>query len=127
MVLHRWSVIVGILPVMRAVVRAIGQLFGDPEGRGLVILVGGLVAGGSAFYRWVEDMTWIDSVYFTVITLTTVGYGDLAPATTAGKLFTMFYVLVGVGLLVAFVSEVARRTMDAHAERRSEQHGNRER
>lgn len=112
--------IIGIIPVVRSVARAVRQLLGDPEGRGLVVLVASLVAGGSAFYRLVEDMSWIDSVYFTVITLTTVGYGDLAPSTAAGKVFTMFYVLVGVGLLVTFVTEVARRTVDAHAERRSE-------
>lgn len=118
--LDRSSVILGILPVLRSVARAVRQLLGDPEGRGLVVLVASLVGGGSAFYRLVEDMSWIDSVYFTVITLTTVGYGDLAPSTTAGKLFTMFYVLVGVGLLVTFVSEVARRTLDAHAEQESD-------
>ena len=42
------------------------------------------------------------------MTLTTVGYGDLHPVTAAGKVFTMLYVFVGVGVLVAFVTRLAQ-------------------
>jgi Ion channel len=44
-----------------------------------------------------------------VITLTTIGYGDFAPETDAGKLFTAVYALVGVGILLAFVTTVATK------------------
>jgi hypothetical protein len=40
-------------------------------------------------------------VYFSVTTLATVGLGDLAPATDAGELFTVMYILTGVGILVS--------------------------
>ena len=46
---------------------------------------------------------------FSVITLATVGYGDFAPRTTLGKLFTVGYVLVGVGLLGSFLSFLPTR------------------
>lgn len=75
-----------------------------------------VIAIGTVFYRFVEDMSWIDSLYFSVITLTTVGYGDLAPTTTAGKVFTMVYVLVGIGIFVALVTEIAGQLMAAREE-----------
>lgn len=64
------------------------------------------MAFGTVFYRFVEDLAWLDSLYFSVITLTTVGYGDFSPATSTGKVFTMFYVLVGIGIFVALVTEI---------------------
>lgn len=54
-----------------------------------------------------KTQSFIDSFYFCVVTLTTVGYGDLVPGTTAGKLFTSLYVFVGFGLVGALVSGAA--------------------
>ena len=48
-------------------------------------------------------------LYFSVVTLTTVGYGDFAPQTDVGKLFAAVYVVVGVGILLAFVTTVAAK------------------
>lgn len=56
---------------------------------------------GVFFYRHVENWSWLDSLYFSVITLATVGYGDLVPKTDAGKLFTTFYVAIGIGIFAA--------------------------
>ena len=59
-----------------------------------------IIAVGAALYHWLEDWSWIDSVYFVVITLTTIGYGDLSPSTPTTKLITIFYGLNGVVLLL---------------------------
>lgn len=61
---------------------------------------------GTVVYHFVEGWRWLDSLYFSVITLTTIGYGDFSPQTDAGKIFTLFYIVVGVGIILAFVNTV---------------------
>lgn len=71
----------------------------------LVALVALIVlVSGAVFYHYVEDLGWIDAFYFCTITLTTVGYGDITPHTDIGKIFTIFYVLVGIGILATFAN-----------------------
>lgn len=67
-----------------------------------------ILATGTIFYHSVEGWDWIDSIYFSVATVSTVGYGDLAPKTDFGKIFTIFYIFVGVGVFVAMFSQIAR-------------------
>jgi voltage-gated potassium channel len=57
-------------------------------------------AAGVGTYRYSEDLNWLDAAYFTMATLTTVGYGDIAPATTVRKLATL--VLAPAGLIAVF-------------------------
>lgn len=64
---------------------------------------------GTVFYHVVEDFRWVDAYYFCVVTLATVGFGDLHPATDLGKIFTTFYILFGVGIIGVFVSATAKR------------------
>lgn len=99
--------------------RAVVGIRRDPERRGLVTLALVTVAGGTWFYHLVEGWSWLDSLWFSVVTLTTVGYGDLVPVTDAGKVFTMAYLVTGIGILLAFVTEVAgevRRGQRARAD-----------
>jgi voltage-gated potassium channel len=89
--------------------RAIWTLRRDPQFVSLGLLAAVAIASGTGFYTIVERLRPVDAFYFSVVTLTTVGYGDFAPQTDAGKLFTSVYVLVGVGILLAFVTTVATR------------------
>ena len=76
------------------------------------ILLGSTIAAlatGGIFYHLVEGWSWLNSFYFSVITLSTVGYGDIAPATPAGKLFTMFYIFMGIGIIFGFIRSIAVR------------------
>jgi len=73
---------------------------------------------GTIFYHFVEHWTWLNSYYFSVVTLTTVGYGDFAPHTAAGKIFTTFYLFFGIGIITAFISYSVRRQGAKYAERR---------
>lgn len=63
-----------------------------------------LLVLGAVFYHIFEQLAWLDAFYFCTITLTTVGYGDITPHTPQGKLFTMFYVLIGVGVIATFAN-----------------------
>jgi voltage-gated potassium channel len=63
---------------------------------------------GTAGFALVEDMPWIDALYMTVITLSTVGFGEVQPLTQAGKLFTIGLITVGVGSAFYLLSTVAQ-------------------
>lgn len=75
---------------------------------------------GVVFYHHVEKLSWLDSAYFTVITLATVGYGDIVPHTNAGKIFTMFYVFVGIVLFVATARIVLEYAALRHMRKREQ-------
>ena len=49
-------------------------------------------------------------MYFSVVVLTTVGLGDFAPETAAGKAFTIVYLISGVGLMMAFATAIVQRS-----------------
>lgn len=68
-----------------------------------------ILAVGTVVYHFVEHFKWADSYYFSVITLATVGYGDFVPHTTFGKIFTTFYIFIGVGIITTFISYTVRR------------------
>ena len=61
---------------------------------------------GTIVYHYVEGWSWLDSFYFSIITLTTIGYGDFSPQTTLGKLFTILYILIGIGIILGFIDTV---------------------
>ena len=75
----------------------------------LAVVATGLVVAATVVYRLLEDWSWVDSVYFSVVAVTTVGFGDLAPSSDGSKLFTVFYVLAGVAVIAAYLDAVMRR------------------
>ena len=71
---------------------------------------------GTLFYWRFEDWTIIEALYFCVVTLTTVGYGDLAPTSAGTQIFTIVYILTGFGVLVALLTSVAEKYLEQKAE-----------
>jgi len=59
---------------------------------------------GTVTYHFIEGWKWLDSFNFSIITLTTIEYGDLYPKTDFGKVFTIFYILIGVGIIFGFIN-----------------------
>ncbi len=98
---------------MRDLSRGLRAFWRDPSARGLLGLTLTLVGIATVFYRRVEDLSWLDSFYVSVITVSTVGYGDISPQTPAGKLFTLAYVVVSIGVFVALASTTAHHLMAA--------------
>ncbi len=75
----------------------------------LWIIVGALV------FSYLEGWQFLDALYFSVISITTVGYGDLVPSTPAGKFFTVVFLLVGVGLALYVLSIFSQRILGAYS------------
>jgi voltage-gated potassium channel len=65
----------------------------------------GLTAAGTLGYMAIEGASFADAFYFTIITLTTVGYGETIPLSPAGRWYTVALLVSGVGL--AFYTAVA--------------------
>lgn len=82
----------------------------DREFRALFLWLLIILVIGTWFYARFEHMPVIDALYFCVITLATVGYGDYVPTTPGGKIFTIFYILIGIGMLSGFIILLAERS-----------------
>ena len=97
--------------------RALASVWRDPETKALPVVAGILVLTGTLFYWRFEDWTIVESLYFCVVTLTTVGYGDLSPTSAGTQIFTIVYILTGFGVLVALLTSVAEKYLEQKAER----------
>ena len=78
----------------------------NKEYRKLLGVTSVIIAVGTVFYHYILGWSWIDAAYLSVITLTTIGYGDFSPTTDLGKLFTIGYIIVGVGVILGFINAV---------------------
>jgi voltage-gated potassium channel len=67
-----------------------------------------LIAGGTVGYVVLESWSWFDALYMAVITLMTIGYGEVHPLSHAGRTFTMVLALVGATTLAAAATYVLR-------------------
>ena len=87
-VAYTWTETECMVPTMnKDVCRKNGDAAGDPEG-----------------WRYLD---YVDAMYLTVISISTVGFGDYAPSTTASKLFTMVYFPVAVGFTANAIDHVS--------------------
>ena len=108
---------VPLLLAARGLWRALAAVWRDPETKALPVAAGALVLTGTLFYWRFEDWTVIEALYFCVVTLTTVGYGDFSPTSAGTQIFTIVYILTGFGVLVALLTSVAEKYLEQKGER----------
>jgi voltage-gated potassium channel len=71
-----------------------------------------LLVVGSLGFMWLEGWNFCDSLYMTVTTLTTVGYGEIHPLDQAGRIYNMVLILSGMGVLFYIVGSLARAVVE---------------
>jgi voltage-gated potassium channel len=103
-------------------IRASWDAFRSPRIRQPLKIVVPLVTIATIFYHFVEHWSWLDSFYFSVVALSTVGFGDLSPETAIGKLFTVAYIVLGMAVLLLLVRAVAHFSLDEMTEKSASTH-----
>jgi voltage-gated potassium channel len=94
----------------------------QPPYRVLLGLAGSIMGLSTVFFHFVEGWSWVDAYFFTVVTISTVGYGNFVPVTVLGKLGTTVLIFLGIGVVAValnlFGSELVSARM-AQIERRA--------
>jgi voltage-gated potassium channel len=106
-----------ILEQMTIGLRAVARAMRHPKHQALALLVVLYGFAGTAFFSWQEGWGFVDSFYFTAVTLSTVGFGDLAPTTTLARVATPFFLIFGLGILGAIVHALVSSVIGSFAER----------
>lgn len=106
---------------IRVVAGGVANAVRDPATRGLMGLTAAIIVAASVFYALVEGWGFLDALFFSTVTISTVGFGDLVPRTALGRGFTILYIFVGIGLFVVTAASVAEHVIrfgKAEADRR---------
>lgn len=76
-----------------------------------------VIAAGTVGYMILEGAGVLDALYMTVITVTTIGFGEVFPLSAAGRVFTMGLAFAGVGIMLLLASELARIVIEGDIQR----------
>lgn len=82
----------------------------------IILTLLSLIIGSTVFFHYVEGWSWLDSYFFTVVTISTVGYGQLVPATAIGKIATTILIFVGLGVFAVAIQRFAHFHMSKREE-----------
>jgi len=65
-----------------------------------------LISTGTWLFHSLEQWTWAESFYFSVATLSTVGYGDIHPTSDTSRVATAVFILIGVGIVITALTRI---------------------
>ena len=103
---RRRSALSLIRPVMRFVAQTPGRAC-------VYLLLATVIVGGAAFSLAEDKGSWIDGMWWAIVTLTTVGYGDYSPATVAGRWVAVFVMAGGIGTVAILTGILADEIREA--------------
>lgn len=106
--------------LIRTIFLGLRDVWSDTRVRGLLLFALSMIGLATVAFWLLEDWTLLDAAFFSVVTISTVGYGELVPQTVAGKILAMFYIIVGLGVFVAAASAVAKALMQRRQEDRDQ-------
>jgi len=62
---------------------------------------------GTIGYMLIENWSFLDALYMTIITITTIGFGEVRPLNVGGRVFTMFFSIIGIVIITTFISVIS--------------------
>ncbi len=90
----------------------------DSDFRFLFLFIIILLTSSTLFYTKMEHWSIIDALYFSVMTMSTVGYGDLTPSTDISKIFTIIYTCLSIGAFVSFTAKTVQIVMKNYSDKK---------
>jgi voltage-gated potassium channel len=84
--------------------------------RVLLALALTILIGSTLFFHFVEGWNWVDSYFFTVVTISTVGYGNFVPVTVLGKIGTTVLIFLGIGVIAMALNMFGSILVSAHSQ-----------
>ena len=97
------------------------RFIAQSPGRACVyLLLSTVIVGGAAFSLAEDKGSWIDGMWWAIVTLTTVGYGDYSPATVAGRWVAVFVMAGGIGTVAILTGILADAIREAKIHDRDE-------
>ena len=82
-----------------------------------MIVIALLLVLGTVGYMLLEGWSFLDALYMTVTTLVTVGFGEVHPLSTAGRVFTIALIVLGVGGVLYTLTSVMQYVLEGHVDR----------
>lgn len=86
--------------------------FYSQTGTKIFLVAGGYIVFGAVVYHFIERLSWLNAFYYVVVTLSTVGYGDITPKTNGGKLFTIFFIIFGIAIFSTLITNIVTRARE---------------
>ncbi len=103
---------------MRSIVKL--KIFFNTNGFKYVLIVTFIfVITGGIGIHYIEHMSLFDGIWWALVTATTVGYGDISPSTTIGRIIAMLLMLVGIGLIGSLTSTITSFFLNMNNKKKS--------
>lgn len=70
-----------------------------------------LIFLGTVYFNEAEEWSYVDSFYFSTMTLTTIGYGDITPTQNATKIFVSIYAIFGIAVMLYVLGSIIGKSL----------------